>query len=113
MKVINAQEGESELACPYPGRAAHSAYPVEGVNAVEIAADLICHIRNVYKTVHEHGLIDDGYAPSIVRRGCRTMLRAGGPLNIVPDACEFRFELRHLPEKQPTVISANRILCGS
>ena len=98
MKVINAHKGKQSWRVHIRGRAAHSAYPVEGVNAVEIAADLICHIRNVYKTVHEHGLIDDGYRVphSTLHVG---PIEGGRALNIVPDACEFRFELRHLPEE--------------
>ncbi|MBT7182623.1 MAG: M20/M25/M40 family metallo-hydrolase, partial [Acidiferrobacteraceae bacterium] len=45
MKIINAHKGKQGWRVNVRGRAAHSAYPVEGVNAVEIAAELICHIR--------------------------------------------------------------------
>jgi|TARA_B100000315_G_scaffold121248_2_gene111065 acetylornithine deacetylase len=98
MKVVNAHKGKQGWRVSIRGRAAHSAYPVEGVNAVEIAAELICHICRVYAQVHEHGPIDEGYRVphSTVHVG---PIEGGRALNIVPDACEFRFEVRHLPDE--------------
>ena len=98
MKVINAHKGKQGWRVKVRGRAAHSAYPVEGVNAVEMAAELICHIRRVYADIPERGPIDDGYRVphSTLHVG---PIQGGRALNIVPDSCEFSFEVRHLPEE--------------
>ena len=98
MKVVNAHKGKQGWRVSIRGRAAHSAYPVEGVNAVEIAAELIGHIRCVYGQVHEQGPTDEGYRVphSTLHVG---PIEGGRALNIVPDACEFSFEVRHLPDE--------------
>ena len=118
MKVINAHKGKHSWRVSIRGRAAHSAYPVEGVNAVEMAAELIARIRRVYGQIREHGLIDEGYRVphSTLHIG---PIEGGRALNIVPDACEFRFEVRHLPEEtadyyiqQITAYVENELLPG-
>jgi acetylornithine deacetylase len=98
MKIINAHKGKQGWRVNVRGRAAHSAYPVEGVNAVEIAAELICHIRRIYSAVPEAGPIDNAYRVphSTLHVG---PIHGGRALNIVPDECEFSFEVRHLPEE--------------
>lgn len=98
MRAIKAHKGKQGWRVVIRGRAAHSAYPVEGVNAVEMAAELICHIRRVYKSIGEAGLIDAGYRVphSTLHVG---PIQGGRALNIVPDHCEFSFEVRHLPEE--------------
>jgi len=98
MRVINAHKGKQGWRVTVKGRAAHSAYPVEGVNAVEFAAELICHIRRVYQDIPDNGPIDPAY------RVPHTTLhvgpiQGGRALNIVPDHCEFSFEVRHLPHE--------------
>jgi len=98
MKIIHAHKGKQGWRVSVHGRAAHSAYPVEGVNAVEIAAELICHIRRIYSAVPEKGPIDNAYRVphSTLHVG---PIEGGRALNIVPDLCEFSFEVRHLPEE--------------
>ena len=101
MQVVNAHKGKQGWRVTVRGRAAHSAYPVEGVNAVEIAAELICHIRRIYSAIAETGTVDRAY------RVPHTTLhvgpiQGGRVLNIVPDHCEFSFEVRHLPEETST-----------
>jgi len=98
MRVINAHKGKQGWRVTVKGRAAHSAYTVEGVNAVEFAAELICHIRRVYQEIPKHGPIDAAYRVphSTLHVG---PIQGGRALNIVPDHCEFSFEVRHLPHE--------------
>ena len=54
--------------------------------------------RRVYADIPEQGPIDDGYRVphSTLHVG---PIQGGRALNIVPDSCEFSFEVRHLPEE--------------
>ncbi len=59
---------------------------------------MICHIRRVYQDIPDNGPIDLAY------RVPHTTLhvgpiQGGRALNIVPDHCEFSFEVRHLPQE--------------
>ncbi|MGA8707156.1 MAG: acetylornithine deacetylase [Steroidobacteraceae bacterium] len=78
------------------GRASHSANPDRGVNAIHLAADLIARIRE------RQGDIAWSSAPDAAYEVPHTTLhvgviQGGTVLNIVPDHCEFEFEIRNLP----------------
>lgn len=45
LKLIHAQRGRAEIVIEVTGRAAHSAYPQSGVNAVEAMAEVIAALR--------------------------------------------------------------------
>ncbi|MBO68244.1 MAG: acetylornithine deacetylase [Acidiferrobacteraceae bacterium] len=96
MKIINAHKGKRAMSVKIDGFSAHSAYPNEGVNAIEIATQLISFLRSQQLEIQENGPFDDGYTVphSTIHVGT---IRGGTALNIVPDRCSFNFEIRHLP----------------
>jgi acetylornithine deacetylase len=79
------------------GRAAHSARPDLGVNAIHMAADLIAQIRARQRDIAAApGGRDPAYDVPYTTLHVGT-LHGGTVLNIVPEHSEFEFEIRNLP----------------
>lgn len=96
MKVVTAHKGKAALRCAVQGHACHSALAPYGVNAVEIAAEIISHLRTMGRRQRQEGPFDPGFDPpySTVHTGT---IAGGSALNIVPAQCSFDFEFRTLP----------------
>lgn len=103
MRLMIAHKGKRALRVKVTGQSAHSAYPTEGVNAVEYAAELVCEIRRIHAEFKQNGPFDSDYRVphTTLHVG---VFNGGTALNIVPNACQFDFEIRHLPEDQPDMI---------
>ena len=96
MRVIVAHKGINIYRCCVHGHAAHSSLTPRGVNAIEYAARLICHIRDVADAFAANGPYDDGF--DVPFSTAQTGTISGGiALNTIPAACEFVFEYRNLP----------------
>ena len=97
MKIINAHKGKRAMSVKIDGSSAHSAYPNEGVNAINAAVQLISFLRSQQQVIDKNGPFDDGYIVphSTIHVG---KIQGGIALNIVPDNCSFDFEIRHLPD---------------
>ncbi|EHD20176.1 MULTISPECIES: acetylornithine deacetylase [Brenneria] len=95
MRIATAHKGKSAWRCTVLGQAAHSSQPQQGVNAIEYAAELIMFLRQRGRDWQE-GVSDTRYEPawSTVQTGT---VRGGAVVNVVPDRCEFDFEIRPLP----------------
>jgi acetylornithine deacetylase len=74
--------------------------PAQGVNAVEIAAELI-HTLSQQAKVQGTSEGDKRFDPPYTTIHTGTV-HGGTALSIVPGACTFDFEMRHLPSKDPT-----------
>jgi acetylornithine deacetylase len=96
MKVIIGHKGKKNVRCEVHGKECHSAYNHQGVNAVEIAAEMVAFLRRMQRRIREQGPFDAGYDPpyTTVHTG---VIGGGTALNIVPARCGFEFELRNLP----------------
>jgi acetylornithine deacetylase len=96
MRLASAHKGKSAYRCCVRGLAGHSAQPHLAVNAVEYAADLVAFIRNRGRALQTDGARDARYDPpfSTVQTGT---ISGGVAVNVVPDRCEFEFEIRELP----------------
>ena len=99
MKVVVAHKGKAAMRCAVHGLACHSAMAPYGVNAVEIAADLVTHLNAMGRRLRE-GPLDPDFDPpfSTVHTGT---ISGGTALNIVPADCSFDFEVRTLPAQPP------------
>ena len=97
MNMVLAHKGKRSYRVRFSGLSCHSAYITSGVNAVEYAAELIAFIRSMNARVLERGQRDDSYTVphSTFHVG---NIRGGTALNIVPQQCEFEFEIRNLPQ---------------
>jgi acetylornithine deacetylase len=96
MRVASAHKGKSAYRCCVRGLAGHSAAPQLGVNAIEYAAELVAFLRNSGRALQTGDSRDARYDPpySTVQTG---KIAGGVAVNVVPDRCEFDFEIRELP----------------
>jgi acetylornithine deacetylase len=76
-----------------------------GVNAVEVAAEIVAHLRKMGRRFRDQGPHDPDYEPHYTSVHTGT-IQGGTALNIVPKDCRFEFEWRYLPEHDPEAIFA-------
>jgi acetylornithine deacetylase len=96
LKPVLGHKGKLAMRCCVKGAACHSAYAPYGVNAIQYAARLINHLEEIGQALAQPEHHDERFDPpySTVQTG---VIRGGRALNIVPDECEFDFEVRALP----------------
>lgn len=97
MRPVYGHKGKLAMRCKVRGHACHSAYAPQGVNAIEYAARLIAKLMSLGQ-----GLAvtqDPRFEPPYSTLQVGTM-GGGSALNIVPQDCQFDFEIRHLPAMQ-------------
>jgi acetylornithine deacetylase len=105
MGVVVAHKGKNSYRCRVRGHEAHSALAPRGVNAVEIACDIVARLAAMARTFREHGPFDCAFEVpyTTVHTG---VIHGGTALNIVPRECWFDFEFRHLPQDDPEALFA-------
>ena len=97
MNMVLGHKGKVSFRVTVSGLSCHSAYISNGVNAVEYAAELIAFIRGMNQRVQEQ-MTDPGY--SVPHTTFHVGNIGGGTaLNIVPQHCQFEFEIRNLPQQ--------------
>ena len=97
MSMVLGHKGKLSYRVTVSGLSCHSAYISNGVNAVEYAAELIAFIRNMNSRVQQE-LTDKSYSVPHSTFHVGT-IQGGTALNIVPQQCEFEFEIRNLPQE--------------
>jgi acetylornithine deacetylase len=104
MRPVIAHKGKLSMRCEVHGRETHSALTHEGVNAVEAAAELIAHLKQMARRKRAEGPFDAGFTPPYTTVHTGTV-RGGTALNIVPRECSFLFEIRAIPGDDPAVLA--------
>ncbi|HIE78592.1 MAG TPA: acetylornithine deacetylase [Candidatus Thioglobus sp.] len=100
MEVVVGHKGKCSRRVHVHGHACHSGQAPFGVNAVDYAAELIVFIRKLAKEKANNGPFD--YEYEVPYTSLHTGTVSGGTaLNIVPNYCEFDYEIRHLYEEDP------------
>ncbi|AOB30584.1 acetylornithine deacetylase [Bordetella sp. H567] len=100
MQVVVAHKGINLYRCRVHGKAAHSSLTPHGCNAIEYAARLICHIRDVADAYKAKGPYDTFYDVPFSTL-TTNLIRGGIAVNTIPDDCEFAYEFRNLPGLAP------------
>ena len=100
MELVVGHKGKRSYRCRVRGFEAHSALTPRGVNAVEIACEIVSYLRGMANRFREGGRFDHGYDVPFTTVHVGT-IKGGTALNIVPRDCEFVFEIRHLPFDDP------------
>ncbi len=101
MGVVRAHKGMLHKQCCVRGKSAHSSLPHLGVNAVSMAANVICHIDSISARLAREGPFDESFEPPHTTMHAGVV--SGGTVNnIIPNECVFELEIRNLP-KQPTL----------
>jgi acetylornithine deacetylase len=95
MRPVVGHKGINTFECCVRGVAAHSSLTTKGVNAIEYAARLICHIRDMAERFRRDGPFDDAYDVPFSTAQTST-IRGGNAINTVPAECRFEFEFRNL-----------------
>jgi acetylornithine deacetylase len=97
MKTITGHKGVSCFDCGVTGKEAHSSLAPYAVNAVEAAAELVAYIKSVARRMASEGPFNKQFDPPFTT--LHTGLMHGGTAaNIVPNRCDFSFEIRNVPE---------------
>jgi acetylornithine deacetylase len=103
MRLVVAHKGKKSYRCRVRGHEAHSSLTPRGVNAVQIACEIVTFLNQLARRFREQGRFDAAYdVPyTTVHTG---LIHGGTALNIVPRDCYFDFEFRHLPFDDPDVL---------
>ncbi|MEK0082881.1 acetylornithine deacetylase [Benzoatithermus flavus] len=100
MRLVDGHKGKAGYRCTVTGRAAHSALPQLGANAVIAAARLVGEIAAMGERFAQEGPFMAGFDPPHHTAGVGR-IEGGSQLNIVPERCSFEFEFRTLPDEDP------------
>src|SRR5215467_10340117 len=105
MRLVVAHKGKKSYRCRVRGFEAHSSLTPLGVNAVQIACEIVSFLTQMARRFRDRGGFDAAYdVPyTTVHTG---VIRGGTALNIVPRDCSFDFEIRHLPFDDPAELLA-------
>jgi acetylornithine deacetylase len=100
MKAITGHKGICDFKCLVHGKESHSSLAPYAVNAVENAAELVAYIKGVARRMANEGPYNRQFDPpfTTVHTG---IMKGGTAVNIVPNLCEFSFEIRNIPEVNP------------
>ena len=100
MEVVIGHKGKHATRVKVRGHACHSGQSPLGVNAIDFASELIVYIRKLAHEKAQNGPFDKDY--EVPYTTLHTGVVGGGTaLNIVPNFCQFDFEIRHLYEEDP------------
>ncbi len=103
MQVGNAHKGQMVSKTRIWGREAHSSRPDDGVNAVEVAAELIVHLGKMRDEARDNGIQDPAFTPPYTSFNIGPIF-GGSAFNIIPNYCEFDWEFRFVPGDDATAI---------
>jgi acetylornithine deacetylase len=105
MRLIVAHKGKKSFRCRVRGHEVHTSLTPHGVNAVQVACEIVAFLTRMGRSFRDRGGFDAAYdVPyTTVHTG---VIRGGTALNIVPRDCSFDFEFRHLPFDDPDALLA-------
>ena len=105
MRLVVAHKGKKAFRCRVRGHEAHSSLTPQGVNAVQVACEIVTFLTHMARRFRDRGGFDAAYdVPyTTVHTG---LIHGGTALNIVPRDCYFDFEFRHLPFDDPDALLA-------
>ena len=100
MEVVIGHKGKHAYSVKVDGLSCHSGQAPFGVNAINYASKLIAYIDELNNEKSINGPFDQDY--EVPYTTLHTGLINGGTiLNIVPNLCEFEFEIRNLATDDP------------
>jgi acetylornithine deacetylase len=103
LRIAIGHKGKTALKATCHGRAAHSAAPAHGVNAIHMASELIDRIRRRQQGIETSGMRDPDYDVPYTTLHVG-VIQGGSALNIVPARCEIELEIRNLPADDPAAL---------
>jgi len=110
-RVITGHKGKIAGCIHCRGVAAHSANPPLGCNAIMLAADMLAEMAAL-QTELANAAHDDAYPFPFTSLHAGT-IKGGVALNIVPDACDIAFEIRHVAGEDTQALLARLRSAGA
>jgi acetylornithine deacetylase len=99
MVVIEAHKRIDAYHTIVIGREAHSSLPQHSANAISFAAELIKEIDRIAAALATHET-NDRFDPPFSTLQVGT-IKGGTATNVVPNTCEFHWQVRSLPDAEP------------
>ncbi|GBQ41094.1 acetylornithine deacetylase [Komagataeibacter europaeus] len=96
LQVAVAHKGKVAARIVCHGLAAHSANPMLGCNAIQIAARMTQEVARIQAEMMDAPIQDPSFDVPF-NTAQVGLINGGVALNIVPDRCEIQFEMRLLP----------------
>jgi acetylornithine deacetylase len=100
MQLVVAHKGRRTWRCRVRGHEAHSSLTPQGVNAVQIACEIVAWIGARARALREGHRQDAAYDVPYTTLHVG-VIQGGTAVNIVPRDCSFELEMRHLPFDDP------------
>ena len=88
--IIVTQKGLIHLKVKIQGKKAHGAYPWRGINAIDIAIDILKELKELKLIYRKNKYL----RPPTINIGT---IKGGDKVNVVADWCEFELDFRFLP----------------
>jgi acetylornithine deacetylase/succinyl-diaminopimelate desuccinylase-like protein len=101
--VVTAHNGCLHLEIEARGRSAHAARPSTGVDALEVATDIMSAIYAYRSMLAARVSAVPGIGSPQVTVG---LIKGGINTNVVPDRITFRLDRRMIPEESPEAVEA-------
>ena len=108
MKPVLSHKGKVAFELTFTGRAAHSSNPYLGENAIYPAAETILFAKQLAASLAANGPHDQRFEPSHSTL-VASVINGGTAVNIIPDACSVRCEVRSIPGQDAKAI-ADRVI---
>jgi acetylornithine deacetylase len=111
LRVITGHKGKIAGCIRCRGLAAHSANPALGCNAIMLAANMLAEMAALQNELAQ-AAHDDAYPFPFTSLQAGT-IKGGVALNIVPDACDIAFEIRHVVGENTEALLARLRTAGA
>lgn len=105
MNIAVAHKGKAEMRCTVRGIEAHSSLVHSGINAIELASELVGRLRRMGRLCLVDGPLDARFDPPGTTIQVGT-ISGGVATNIIPAECRFEFEIRTLPGRKAAALLA-------
>src|SRR5690606_24044932 len=94
LQPVLGHKGKLAMRCKVHGAACHSAYAPQGVNAIEYAAKLICHLGDIARDLAHPALHDDRFDPpySTIQTG---LIKGGEHSTLFPQSANSILRCAH------------------
>jgi acetylornithine deacetylase len=111
LRVITGHKGKIAGCICCRGKAAHSANPALGCNAIMLAGDMLGEMATMQQEL-ARGPRNDAYKFPFTSLHAGT-IKGGVALNIVPDSCDIEFEIRYVTGEDTEALLARLRAAGA
>ena len=99
LEVIRLHKGHLKYRARFSGKAAHTGFPQLGHNALEPAARAILALAELGRELQAERPLHSEFFPRVPFAPLSVVRASGGvAINVVPEAAEIEFGVRHLPD---------------